>query len=305
MRSTERIDVKRAVVLANPAAGAHSAEKAADAASARLRARGVDVTMLTGNSAADSAELVERAVADRVDVVVAVGGDGMINLALQLLVDTEVALGIVPAGTGNDHARAHDIPRDPIRAADVISDGNFRRVDVGRVVAGDGGSRYFGTIAMAGFDSLVTERTNRMRWPRGPMRYNIAAVVEFAKLRPLPFTIHFDDTTVKQNVTLVAIGNTNTYGGGMQICPQADPFDGTFDITVIRAVSHVRLVRMFPGWYRGTHVRHPDVQTYKSTTVRIEGFDVQAFADGEPVGPLPVSVTSHPAALCLLVGQGA
>ena len=133
----------------------------------------------------------------------------------------DIPLGIIPAGTGNDHAREFGFPaKDPEAAADVVADGWAETVDLGRIDDDDGTQKWFGTVMAAGFDSLVSDRTNRMRWPHGRMRYNLAMVAELSQLRLLPFRLAFDDgETIVTDLTLAAFGNTKSYGGGMLICP--------------------------------------------------------------------------------------
>src|SRR5699024_8722656 len=134
--------------------------------------------------------LARTAVEARPDALVATGGDGLIGIALQAIAGSGVPLGIIPAGTGNDHAREYGIPRDdPEAAADVILAGTAAAVDLGHVRRGDGTGHWFGTVLAAGFDSLVSDRTNRMTWPHGRMRYNLAIAAEFLNLRPLPFRL--------------------------------------------------------------------------------------------------------------------
>jgi diacylglycerol kinase (ATP) len=290
-------------VLVNPASGVGRGAKAARQAIARLTERGVEVRELTGVDGPDAERLAHRAVADGVDALVVVGGDGMISLALQALVGTDVPLGVVPAGTGNDHAREYGLPRGaPEKAADVIVDGFTRRVDVGRIEPADGPARYFGLVMAAGFDSLVNDRANRLRWPRGQMRYNVATLFELAHLRPLPFRLELDDgTVIERDLLLAAIGNTRSYGGGMLVCPGADSTDGLLDVTAVRAMPRRRVLRFFPTVFKGTHVERTEVETYRTSRISVDSPGIQAYADGERVAPLPVTVTAVPAALRLLV----
>jgi len=287
-------------VLVNPAAGGGRSVKKAGRAVARLRERGLDVEVLAGSDGRHAASLARDA-AGRADVLAIVGGDGMISIALQVLAGTEVPLGIVAAGSGNDHARAYGIPRrSPEKAADVIADGHQTTVDVGRIVAADGETCFFGTVMAAGFDSLVNDRANRMRRPRGRIRYSLATVAELVHLRPVPFRVELDDDIFHQDLLLAAVGNASTYGGGMRICPEADAADGLLDVTVVRAMPRWRLLRFFPSVYTGTLVRHYEVEMYRVASVRLDAPAIRAYADGELVGPLPVEVTVVPRALRVL-----
>ncbi|MFI6843708.1 diacylglycerol kinase [Kitasatospora sp. NBC_00085] len=295
--------VRRVVLLTNPAAAAGHAEPAARRATARLRALGVEVDERAGSSPEESLRLAHAAVSSGTcDALVVVGGDGMINLGLQAAAGTGVPLGVVPAGTGNDHARAYGLPRGaPEAAADVIAAGHTSAVDLGRVTASDGTSRWFGSVLASGFDSLVSDRTNRLRWPRGRMRYNLAILVEFANLRPLPFRITLaDGTVIEQDLTLAAVGNTSSYGGGMLICPTADPADGLLDLTLVAAMPRLRIARFFPTLFKGTHVDRPEVTTHRTASLRIESPGITAYADGEFMAALPIDVTVAPGALHLL-----
>ncbi|WP_407918308.1 diacylglycerol kinase, partial [Kitasatospora sp. NE20-6] len=259
------------LVLTNPAAGGGHAAKAAVRATARLRARGVEVLNAAGADPGDAVRLAREAAGRGVDALAVAGGDGMIGLALQALAGTGVPLGVIPAGTGNDHARAYGLPLgDPEAAADVVADGHTATVDLGHATAADGTARWFGSVLATGFDSLVSDRTNRLTWPRGRMRYNLAVLVEFAHLRPLPFRIELaDGTVVERELTLAAVGNTRSYGGGMRICPDADPADGLLDVTVVRAMPRHRVARFFPSVFSGTHVRHEEVETHRTASLRI------------------------------------
>ncbi|KWX68016.1 diacylglycerol kinase [Mycobacterium sp. NAZ190054] len=291
----------RVTVLTNPASGHGSAPHAAERAITRLHQRGVDVVAIVGRDAAHARGLVEGALERGMDALVVVGGDGIISLALQVLAQTDIPLGIVPAGTGNDHAREFGIPaRDPEAAADVIVDGVTDTVDLGRIRGADGTDRWFGTVMAAGFDSLVTDRTNRMRWPHGRMRYNLAMVAEISQLRLLPFRLTFDGRAEDTELTLAAFGNTRSYGGGMRICPGADPRDGLLDVTMVASASRTRLIRLFPTVFKGTHVNLDEVSTARARTVTVDCPGINAYADGEYVCPLPVEVSAVAGALTIL-----
>lgn len=292
----------RVTLLTNPRSGHGNAPHAAERAVAQLQRRGVDVVEIVGTDAAHARRLLDDAVQLGTDAVVVVGGDGVISIALQALARTTIPLGIVPAGTGNDHARAYGLPTgDPEAAADVVVDGVPDTVDLGRIVGDDGTDTWFGTVAATGFDSLVSDRTNRMRWPHGRMRYNVAMLAELSKLRPLPFRLTLDDgTVIARDLTLAAFGNTRSYGGGMLICPDADPRDGLLDITMVAHGSRTRLVRLFPTVFKGTHVELDEVTTARTASVYVESPGITAYADGDFVCPLPARISVEPMALTLL-----
>ena len=294
--------LSRVTVLTNPMAGHGNAPHAAEKALARFQEVGIDVVEIVGHDAAHARELVDEAVHAGTDALVVVGGDGVIRLALQSLANSGIPLGIVPAGTGNDHAREYRIPTgDPAAAVDIIAAGRTTTIDLGLIRGTDGTSTYFGTIAATGFDSLVSDRVNRMRWPHGRMRYNLAIVAELSKLRPLPFRLVFDgEREVVTDLTLAAFGNTRSYGGGMLICPNADHRDGILDVTMVRTGSRTKLVRLFPTVFKGTHIGLDEVTTDRARTVMVDSPGINAYADGDYVCPLPAEISVVPGALRIL-----
>ena len=302
MNPLSRREIGRVTMLTNPASGHGNAPHAAERACAQFQRRGVDVVEIVGKDAEHARRLVDEAMAHGSDALVIAGGDGVISLALQALARSDIPLGIVPAGTGNDHAREYGLPtEDPEAAADVVCDGWAETVDLGRIRTSDGAEKWFGTVMAAGFDSLVSDRANRMRWPHGRIRYNLAMLAELSQLRPLPFRLVLDDEKeIVADLTLAAFGNTKSYGGGMLICPNADHADGQLDITIVRSGSRTRLVRLFPTVFNGTHVELDEVTTHRAKTVRVESPGINAYADGEFACALPVEVSAVSGALKIL-----
>jgi len=285
--------VSAIAVLVNPTAGRGRGARAADVAITHLQRAGLRVLRFQGEDGDDSASLAQAAVADGVDALVVVGGDGLVNLAAQALKGTDIPLGIIPAGTGNDAARSLGIDRkDPLAAADLVIAGRRRAVDLA-----DAGGRVFVTVLAAGFDSLVNERANRLRWPRGQMRYNLATLAELRVFRPLRYTLELDGVTRDLEAMLVAVGNMASYGGGLRMCEGAEPDDGLLDVVVIKPVSKPELVKVFPRLFKGTHVTHPQYERHRVSSVSIAAPGVVAYADGERVGPLPMTVRVLPGAL--------
>ncbi|MGC5222198.1 diacylglycerol kinase [Micromonospora sp. DT81.3] len=289
-------------VVVNPAARSGVQTHAATRATQRLRELGHTVTLLSGGSAEQSSSLIRTAVELGTEALVVAGGDGTINLALQHLAGTGVPLGIVPTGTGNDFAAHLGIPElEPAAAAEVISAGRTRTIDLARVTDVDGGVRLYATVLASGFDSYVNDRANRMRWPRGEMRYNIAILVEFLFLRSSPYAIEVDERRIEGPFVMASVGNTRTYGGGIPICPDADETDGLLDVTIVRPAGRLRLLRLLPTVYKGTHTTRREVETFRGRSVRLDARDITAYADGDPIGSLPLTVDVLPAVLKVLV----
>ena len=295
-------EIGRVTLLTNPMAGHGNAPHAAERAVARFQECGVDVTEIVGRDPTHARELVDEALAHGTDAFVVAGGDGVISLALQSLAHSSIPLGIIPAGTGNDHAREYGIPvGDPAAAVDAIVAGHTETIDLGHIRGADGTETWFGTIAATGFDSLVSDRVNRMRWPHGRMRYNLAIVAELSQLHPLPFRLVLDgEREIVTALTLAAFGNTRSYGGGMLICPGADHADGMLDITMVSSGSRLKLVRLFPTIFKGTHVELDEVTTARARTIRVECPGINAYADGEYACALPVEISAVPGALTIL-----
>ncbi len=302
-RHGARLEIGRVTMLTNPASGHGNAPHAAERAIARFQQAGVNVVQIVGTDAEHAGRLVRASLELGTDALVVVGGDGVISIALQAVAGSGVPLGIIPAGTGNDHAREYGLPTgDPEAAADIVADGWAETVDLGRIVASDGTQKWFGTVVATGFDSLVSDRTNRMSWPHGRMRYNLAMVAELSKLRLLPFRLVLDgERTIEADLTLVAFGNTRTYGGGMRITPNADHSDGLLDITMVHSASRTKLVRLFPTVFKGTHIDLAEVTTARAATVTVESLGINAYADGEYACPLPAEISAVPGALQILV----
>ncbi|GII22458.1 diacylglycerol kinase [Planosporangium mesophilum] len=291
-------------VLANPAAGRGRLGRLLPDVMARLAAGGARVRLLEAPDAVAAEGACREAVAGGAAALVAVGGDGTVHTALQAVAGTPVPLGIVAAGTGNDFAAEVGLPVRPLDAAEAVADafaaGRTRTVDLAHMRAADGRTRWYGAVLAAGFDAIVNERANAMRFPRGPRRYDVAIVGELARLRPRRYTLRLDGVAHTVDAVLVAVGNTASYGGGMRICPAADPTDGLLDVVVAGAVGRLTLMRIKPRVYAGTHVGHPMVTTFRARTVELEGEGIVGYADGERAFPLPVTIDSVPGALTLL-----
>ncbi len=281
------------LVVVNPKAGLGAAASLATQVVGFLQSREIAYRMISPNSAAETKALVAESLRNgEATRLLSVGGDGLFHLLLQFAIEFKVPLAIVPGGTGNDFYRTlgwfdhnlTDYLEHLISTAPTL-------VDVG-VVDGE----YFGAVLSSGFDSVVNERANKMKWPKGPAKYNAAILLEFPKFQPIEFKIFADEKILEVEAMLIAIGNGNSYGGGMRVCPDAVLNDGLFDIMILHPVSKLEFIKVFPTVYKGTHVEHPQVEVIRAKAIRIESSAV-AYADGERIGQLPVQVESLPQSL--------
>ncbi|MDT0186100.1 YegS/Rv2252/BmrU family lipid kinase [Microbacterium sp. ARD31] len=288
---------REVALLTNPTSGKGRGARHRDVALARLRESGFVVRNLQGRDADEAADLARACVADGVEALVVCGGDGLVHLGAQAVAGTGVPLGLIPSGTGNDVARYLGLPRtDPVAAADRVIASRRRTIDLARA-----GDRYFVTVLAAGFDAIVNERANAMRWPRGQMRYNVATLAELRTFRPIPYVLQLDTDsgaeTIQHEAMLVAVGNGPSFGGGLRITEGALLDDGLLDVVVITRMSKPKLVRSYPRLFTGridgvTEYVHRRV---RSVTVAAPG--IVSYADGERFGPLPLTVECVPGAL--------
>lgn len=288
-------------LVVNPVSGRRQGERIAARASARLAAAGHRVTRVHSTDGRQAREAVAAEVASGSDLVVVVGGDGLLHDVLPAVAGRGVTVGLLPAGTGNDTARALGLPvGDPDAALDVVVRGRSRDIDLADTDHGP-----VVTVVASGFDSKVNERANAMRWPRGNQRYNLAILAELRTFTPLPFRLSLEGpagaTVVETDAMLVAVGNGPSFGGGLRIAEGAVLDDGLLDVCVIRPVSKARLVRVFPQLYRGSHVDLPEFERHLVRSVRVDCPDVVAYGDGERLGPLPLTVSVRERALRVLV----
>lgn len=292
----------------NPHASFGRGRRAGEDAVRCFQAAGADVRLLSEDSYEALARAVHKVLADGVDALVVVGGDGMVHLAANALAGSgaaggETPLGIIPSGTGNDVARAlglprHDVPAAAARVLAALAAGG-RRIDAGRVRAG-GRTHWFAGVLSAGFDAAVNERANRWRRPRGRARYHLAMLRELATFRAIEYTVTADGERGRQGAMLISVANGTSFGGGMKVAPGAVLDDGYLELVTVRPLSRAGFLAVFPKVFSGRHVHHPAVEIRRVREVVLAADGVVGYADGERIGPLPLTIDVVPGALRVL-----
>lgn len=316
----------RVALAVNPSSGRGRGAQAGRAAIDGLTAAGLSVEVLIGKDAGDLAGQVQHVLspsadyaADPVSALVVAGGDGMVQLGVCALARAgwPAPLGIVPAGSGNDVARAMGLavdnwvtaaqdvarsladparwrPIDTVRCTPVQPDGSPREED----------ARWFAGVLGAGFDAIVNERANRWTsgWcmPRGRARYVLAMLRELPRLQARHYALTVDGEEWRTPAMLVAVANAPSYGGGMRVCPDARLDDGLLDVLVVRPLSTPAFLRIFPRVYSGSHVGDPHVEIRRARTVTVSADGIVGYADGERIAALPLRCELMPGALTVL-----
>jgi len=288
---------REVVLVVNPASGGGKGRRLAPRVLRGLRDGG---WVVRAYESRDMDHVEELAAAQRPDQVVAVlGGDGTLGRAAAGTFHSGALLAPLPGGRGNDFCRVLGVPRDPVAAAKSLADANERRVD-----AGMAGARLFVCVAHAGFDSVANDIANRTPVLRGTPVYLYAALRTVVGWTPATFTVDVGEGPREYPGWTVAVGNAGRYGGGMRITPNASIDDGILDVTIAGDITRAEFLQLLPRVFNGSHVDHPKVTSLVGREIEIAAsrpFDV--YADGELVGPLPMTIRSMPNALRVLGGR--
>jgi diacylglycerol kinase (ATP) len=295
--------VTRAFVIVNPAAGGGRTGRLWPSLRDELRRLGLVFDSALTTAPGDATALARAAAHD--DLVVAVGGDGTFNEALNGVVDPSRPprlLAAILTGRGRDGCRNFGIPRDARVAARRVVGGGERLIDVGLAQWAGGARRYFVGAAGAGFDAAVA-RAAATRPGRGTLPYLLAVLDGIRSHVAVAADITTDGGAPWHGrVTAAVIANGSHYGGGMRIAPGANPTDGFFDLVVLGALGRMEMVRWLPALYRGTHLRHPRVWTARARRVTFQSrIALPTHLDGESAADTPVTFDMCAGALRLRV----
>jgi diacylglycerol kinase (ATP) len=293
----------RITLVVNPAAGGGRGRRTLDRALPHLRAHGLDPQVHLCTNGREPELLARESAEAGSDIVVAVGGDGQARSVANGLLGTSAAMGLLPAGSANDYARAVGVPRsDVIAATDLLLSPRVAQVDVVRVES-DAVVEHFLNVGGAGFDSVVAATAEGIRFLRGSPRYVLAVLRELPRFRAGHFSLTADGTKHDFRGMIVAVANGSTYGGGMRVAPTAGLQSGMLEACIVGELSRLAFLRAFPSVFRGTHVTHPAVTMLRARVMEISAEpSFEVTGDGERIGRLPATFTLLPAALPVVVG---
>ncbi len=305
------------LVIVNPNAGRRRGVRDWDKISALLRQEGISFDAAFTNSPRHAIDLAVSYIEKGYKKLIVVGGDGTMNEVVNGIFrqkrypTSEISLGMITVGTGNDWGRMFGIPHDYAGAIATIKMNNGFVQDAGVVRYFNGNSeekRYFVNIAGIGFDALVVSKTNKLKEAGrgGPFSYLKSIITSLLKYRHTKTTIKIDSTEISDKIFNISIGICKYNGGGMMQLPEAVPDDGLFDITVINKIKKHDVVLNLKRLYNGTINKHPMVETYRGKSVYIESKPlIHLETDGESLGHSPFSFDIIPRSIRVLIGKSA
>jgi diacylglycerol kinase (ATP) len=287
-------------IVVNPVAGGSRGAQVGAEVLSLLSKTEHAITDLSGATLLEARSKIEATLDSKsVDALVFVGGDGIVHLGTNLCAGKNVLMAIIPAGTGNDAAAMLGMPlTNTAEAVRLVLEGlsSPKKIDAIKVSHGGKVTWALGS-ASAGFDALAAARANAISWPKGPMRYYVAMLLELAKFKPIKYQSVVDGTPRDFEAMLCVVSNTGIYGGGMLVVPGASVTDGTLDILLVKKMSRLKFVTIFPKVYKGTHITDKDVEIFKATKISIAASGMPIYSDGEYVGQAPFEAEVVPGAL--------
>jgi diacylglycerol kinase (ATP) len=295
--------ISKTVFLVNPAAEGGSVGRRWPELSQRAAALGLEGDALLSERPGQLGELAMRAANEGAGLVVAVGGDGTVNEVVQGLAHREgVELAVIPRGTGWDFVRTYGIPRKLDDAIAVAREGRARQIDLGHATFREGQS-YFANIASAGMSGAIAKRANETsKALGGKVSYFWATLTVFARWRNDEVRVTVDGEQREGRMHDVVVANGRFFGGGMMICPEAEPDDGLFDVLTIGDLTKRDLLLTLPKTYKGRHLPHPKAELLRGARVEIDApRPLPVELDGEQPGTTPVRFEIVPKALRLRV----
>ncbi|KHF41486.1 diacylglycerol kinase [Halalkalibacter okhensis] len=278
--------MKRARLIYNPSSGREQIRKSLAYILERLEKTGYETSAHATTGEGCATRAAKKAGENGYDLVIAAGGDGTIFEVVNGLAALEKRpnLGIIPAGTTNDFARALRIPRDIEKACDILCGEHFEPIDIGRV-----NDRYFVNIAAGGsLTELTYEVPSKMKTAVGQLAYYIKGLEKLPQVSPKMVQIEYDGKLFEGEIMLFLVANTNSVGGFEKLAPKASLQDGMFDFIIVKKLSFPEFLHLATLALRGEHINHPKVMYVHANRIKVQvKGDMQLNLDGEYGGVLP------------------
>jgi len=279
-------------LIVNPHAGGGRALRLLPGVEAALRGQGRPFRVVETMSMQHARQLAREA-CDQGDIIGAMGGDGIVGAVAGELRDRQGLLAVIPGGRGNDFARKLDIPFDPVEAVKLLETGAERSVDLALA----NGTVYLGILS-AGIDSDVSRIALETRLKLGTFVYTYGVLRAIARWKPAAWKVTIDGESLDYPGYSVAVANSGVFGGGMYLAPDASLEDGKLDVVLIRQQSRLRYLRGLPRVFNGSHLKDPAITLHQGCEITFEADrPFTAYADGDPIGDLPLTVQVLPGAL--------
>ncbi len=287
----------RIAIVANPLAGRERARQTGKLVQQKLSQSGADFTYLETEYAGHAISLAAAAARDHT-IVAGLGGDGTIREVIEGIWQSQAVLGVIPAGTGNDHARGLGISKDPLAAVDTLLHGRSVAMDVGRE-----DDAFFGCVGAVGFPVDVLEYLNSGESSRsvGKIAYLSAIAKTLRYLKPHSVTLTVDDQEHSVNAVGVLVMNMPFAGGGLQFAPASRYNDGLFHVVVVGRISSFQLLKTLPKVYKGNHVNHPAVTIFKGQRIQINPAGMKKMFDGDVKSETPFRAEIIPSGIRVMI----
>ena len=281
-------------VICNPTSGNGTGETVLQKVTQLLKQRSVSAAVHRTEQPLQAIELSRRAVEDGAETVIAIGGDGTLHEAAQALADTKTALGIIPAGTGNDFVKTVHIPTDPEKALSLILDGKASPVDT--VMIND---RLFLNECGCGFDVMVLDYAEKAKkYVKGILPYLHGVLQTIRHFQDIRLSISIDGGEARtSDILVLAVGNGRYIGGGIPIAPEAVPDDGLLDVLIVNGMTRPRMLSVLPGLLKGKIQTFRETVHRHATKLHIEGKGLRINIDGEIVMMDQADIQIKPASL--------
>ena len=306
-RSRPRRPLINTVFLVNPASDNGTTGRRWPQIARTAATLGLEGDALLSEHPGHLGELAASAAADGAELLVVVGGDGSVNEVANGVAERDVDIAVIPRGTGWDFARSQGIPRRIEDAVDVALNGSRRAIDLGRVHyrawSGADETRWFANVASAGMSGAIAQRANdTTKALGGKVSYLLATLTVFARWQVGDVRVTVDEAERTGRMHDVIVANGPYLGGGMKICPEAQPDDGVFDVLLIGDLTKRDLMVTLPKTYRGKHLPHPKAEVLRGAVVTVEApTPLPIELDGEQPGTTPVRFELVPHALRIRV----